>query len=296
MTLRSARPRLSPGSYSRDLRKDRAAIGRLQLDASFSPIRRVTHVGACRAANGLDKLILDIETNGTIGPEEAIRRAGAILKGQLSVFVIPQETGTRAPRRPRAAIRSICCVRWTSSSSRCACNCLGPRTSLHRRLVHGPKSAAARRTSAKSLRDQEARGTASRSAAPGQLAAGQLQARRRKATGSRGSQSRNNAPQLSGRQLSRNARTAGPCSVSRVTAASRDHPRPCRRREGCVGWRAAHPLERTTAIQPPPRIRAAARQRRVDQTFDTLGPRFKTASGRLRNPARESRGDSAPRR
>jgi len=35
----------------------------------------------------LDKLIIDIETNGTIEPEEAIRRAGAILKDQLSVFV-----------------------------------------------------------------------------------------------------------------------------------------------------------------------------------------------------------------
>jgi DNA-directed RNA polymerase subunit alpha len=35
----------------------------------------------------LDKLIIDIETNGTIDPEEAIRRAGSILKDQLSVFV-----------------------------------------------------------------------------------------------------------------------------------------------------------------------------------------------------------------
>ena len=35
----------------------------------------------------LDKLIFDIETNGTIDPEEAIRHAGSILKDQLSVFV-----------------------------------------------------------------------------------------------------------------------------------------------------------------------------------------------------------------
>ena len=35
----------------------------------------------------LDKLIIDLETNGTIDPEEAIRRAGAILKDQLAVFV-----------------------------------------------------------------------------------------------------------------------------------------------------------------------------------------------------------------
>jgi DNA-directed RNA polymerase subunit alpha len=65
-------------------------IGRLQLDASFSPVRRVTYaVDAARVEQrtDLDKLVLDIETNGTIDAEEAIRRAGSILKDQLSVFV-----------------------------------------------------------------------------------------------------------------------------------------------------------------------------------------------------------------
>jgi DNA-directed RNA polymerase subunit alpha len=65
-------------------------IGRLQLDASFTPIRRVTYtVESARVEQrtDLDKLIVDIETNGTIDPEEAIRRAGSILKNQLDVFV-----------------------------------------------------------------------------------------------------------------------------------------------------------------------------------------------------------------
>jgi DNA-directed RNA polymerase subunit alpha len=65
-------------------------IGRLLLDASFSPIRRVTYnVESARVEQrtDLDKLVVDIETNGTIDPEEAIRRAGAILKDQLAVFV-----------------------------------------------------------------------------------------------------------------------------------------------------------------------------------------------------------------
>lgn len=65
-------------------------IGRLQLDASFSPVRRVTYtVESARVEQrtDLDKLIIDIETNGTIDPEEAIRRAGGILKNQLDVFV-----------------------------------------------------------------------------------------------------------------------------------------------------------------------------------------------------------------
>ncbi len=65
-------------------------IGQLQLDASFSPVRRVAYtVESARVEQrtDLDKLIIDIETNGTIDPEEAIRRAGTILKDQLTVFV-----------------------------------------------------------------------------------------------------------------------------------------------------------------------------------------------------------------
>ncbi len=65
-------------------------IGRLQLDASFSPIRRVSYnVESARVEQrtDLDKLILDVETNGTIDAEEAVRRAGNILTDQLEVFV-----------------------------------------------------------------------------------------------------------------------------------------------------------------------------------------------------------------
>lgn len=81
-------------------------IGRLQLDASFSPIRRVNYnVEAARVEQrtNLDKLIIDIETNGTIDPEEAVRRAGAILIDQLGVFVDLQrkdETGDDAAETP----------------------------------------------------------------------------------------------------------------------------------------------------------------------------------------------------
>ncbi len=76
-------------------------IGRLQLDASFSPVQRVTYnVEAARVEQrtDLDKLMIEIETNGTIDPEEAIRRAGSILKDQLSVFVDlqGQEDGSQA--------------------------------------------------------------------------------------------------------------------------------------------------------------------------------------------------------
>jgi DNA-directed RNA polymerase subunit alpha len=65
-------------------------IGRLKLDASFSPIRRVAYdVQSARVEQqtDLDKLILEIETNGTIDPENAVREAARILRNQLSVFV-----------------------------------------------------------------------------------------------------------------------------------------------------------------------------------------------------------------
>ena len=64
-------------------------IGRLHLDASFCPIRRVAFdVESARVEQrtDLDKLVLDIETNGTIEAEEAVRRAADILSEQLSVF------------------------------------------------------------------------------------------------------------------------------------------------------------------------------------------------------------------
>ncbi|HXH02817.1 MAG TPA: DNA-directed RNA polymerase subunit alpha [Candidatus Competibacteraceae bacterium] len=65
-------------------------IGRLQLDASFSPIVRVSYkVESARVERrtDLDKLIIHLETNGTIDPEQAIRQAANILLDQLSVFV-----------------------------------------------------------------------------------------------------------------------------------------------------------------------------------------------------------------
>ena len=66
------------------------SIGKLQLDASFSPVRRVSYVvdsARVEQRTDLDKLIIDLETNGTIDPEEAIRRAATILQQQLLVFV-----------------------------------------------------------------------------------------------------------------------------------------------------------------------------------------------------------------
>ena len=66
------------------------SIGRLQLDASFSPVRRIASVvenARVEQRTNLDKLVIDLETNGTLDPEEAIRRAATILQQQLAAFV-----------------------------------------------------------------------------------------------------------------------------------------------------------------------------------------------------------------
>jgi DNA-directed RNA polymerase subunit alpha len=60
------------------------------VDASFSPVDRISYnVESARVEQrtDLDKLIIDMETNGTIDPEEAIRRAATILAEQLDAFV-----------------------------------------------------------------------------------------------------------------------------------------------------------------------------------------------------------------
>ena len=70
--------------------EENRTIGRLLLDASYSPVLRVSYqVESARVEQrtDLDKLIIDIESNGTIDPEECIRRAATILHEQLAVFV-----------------------------------------------------------------------------------------------------------------------------------------------------------------------------------------------------------------
>ena len=93
-----------PGNM-RYLPEETKSIGRIILDASYSPVRRVSYlVDAARVEQrtDLDKLILDIETNGVIEPEEAVRYAARILVEQLSVFA--QLEGTSLPTEEKKTI------------------------------------------------------------------------------------------------------------------------------------------------------------------------------------------------
>jgi DNA-directed RNA polymerase subunit alpha len=78
-----------PASSRRRPDEETRAIGKLVLDASFSPVRQVAYdVESARVEQrtDLDKLVLTIETNGAIDAEEAVRTAADILTDQLSVF------------------------------------------------------------------------------------------------------------------------------------------------------------------------------------------------------------------
>jgi DNA-directed RNA polymerase subunit alpha len=80
---------------SRKIDQDSRTVGSILLDASFSPVRKVSYaVESARVEQrtDLDKLIMDIETNGVIEPEEAVRYAARILVEQLSVFADLQGT------------------------------------------------------------------------------------------------------------------------------------------------------------------------------------------------------------
>jgi DNA-directed RNA polymerase subunit alpha len=75
------------------------AIGKILVDASFSPVLKVAyHVENARVEKrtDLDKLILELETNGTLDPEEAIRISATILQHQLEAFV-----ELRKPEEPK---------------------------------------------------------------------------------------------------------------------------------------------------------------------------------------------------
>ncbi len=78
-----------PGNLRRYGDETTKAIGRIVLDASFSPVARVSYtVESARVEQrtDLDKLVMEIVTNGAVSPEEAIRASAKILVEQLAVF------------------------------------------------------------------------------------------------------------------------------------------------------------------------------------------------------------------
>ena len=113
----TARPKASEGRN----------IGHILLDASFSPVKRVSYaVESARVEQrtDLDKLVMDIETNGSIDPEEAIRYAARILVDQLSVFAALEGTTLtteerRSPQVDPMLLRPVDDLELTVRSANC---------------------------------------------------------------------------------------------------------------------------------------------------------------------------------
>jgi DNA-directed RNA polymerase alpha subunit len=121
-------------------------IGWIPVDSAHSPVRRVNYrVEAARLGQTTDyeRLILEVWTNGTVSPEEAVSLAAMLLKDHLGIFIQSEESrdarSSPAWTRcwPRTSTSSISrCARPTRSrmptSTRCAISCAGPRRTCWR--------------------------------------------------------------------------------------------------------------------------------------------------------------------
>ncbi len=116
-----------PALVRRNASDEDRTIGSIMLDASFSPIRRVSYaVESARVEQrtDLDKLVMDIETNGVIDPEEAVRYAARILVNQLNVFADLEGTPAEveAPKAPQVdpiLLRPVDDLELTVRSANC---------------------------------------------------------------------------------------------------------------------------------------------------------------------------------
>ena len=102
-------------------------IGSLLLDATFSPVTKVSYaVESARVEQrtDLDKLVIDIETNGSVDPEESVRFAARILMDQLSSFAdlqgtVEEESVPQKPDVDPALLRPVDDLELTVRSANC---------------------------------------------------------------------------------------------------------------------------------------------------------------------------------
>ena len=112
---------------ARKVSEETRSVGTIPVDASFSPVRKVAYaVESARVEQrtDLDRLVIDIETNGVVEPEEAVRTAARILVDQLSVFAQLEgtEAGGESPRVPQVdptLLRPVDDLELTVRSANC---------------------------------------------------------------------------------------------------------------------------------------------------------------------------------
>ncbi len=118
-----------PGNMRQYADENTKLIGRIVLDASFSPVNRVSYaVESARVEQrtDLDRLVMTIETNGVLSPEEAIRQSAGILVDQLVVFaalennqVMGEVPSNRSPMVDPMLLRPVDDLELTVRSANC---------------------------------------------------------------------------------------------------------------------------------------------------------------------------------
>lgn len=106
---------------------ERKSVGKLRIDNSFSPVKKVAYfVDSARVENrtDLDKLTIELETNGTIDAEESIRISASILQRQLHAFVDMKFEESRTDNKERndfdpVLLRSVDDLELTVRSANC---------------------------------------------------------------------------------------------------------------------------------------------------------------------------------
>ena len=100
MTLTVRQGRGYETAASRKSDEDTEEVGVMHLDAIYSPVGAVSYQvedARVEQRTDLDRLIIDMQTNGTVDPEETITRAATVLHEQIATFVNLEESTIQAP-------------------------------------------------------------------------------------------------------------------------------------------------------------------------------------------------------
>ena len=110
LKIASGRGYQPAASVAKVSEEEGSGVGRLRLDASFSPVRRVSYAverARVEQRTDIDKLILDIETNGSVDAGDAVQTAAQILRDQVAVFVDLDAEAAATVEEPQEVINPM---------------------------------------------------------------------------------------------------------------------------------------------------------------------------------------------
>jgi DNA-directed RNA polymerase subunit alpha len=116
-----------PGNFRKFDDEETKTIGKIVIDASFSPVKRVSYLvenARVEQRTDLDKLVMEVETNGVISPEDAVRQAARILVEQLKVFAAldkgePEDEQPKGQQFDPTLLRPVDDLELTVRSANC---------------------------------------------------------------------------------------------------------------------------------------------------------------------------------